>query len=70
MYKSLNIALVMHGWPPQEYGGVGLYVQALAHALHKQGHTISILVPGAQNNSATPFSWGSLHTISFPKAQN
>ena len=59
----------MHGWPPQEYGGVGLYVQALAIALQKQGHNISILVPGLKQKS-TSFSWGTLHKISFPEPQN
>ena len=69
MYESLSIALVMHGWPPQEYGGVGLYVQALALALQKQGHKISILVPGLKQES-TSFSWGMLHKISFPEPKN
>ena len=69
MYKPLSIALVMHGWPPQEYGGVGLYVQALAFALQKQGHNISILVPGLKQES-TSFSWGTLHKILFPEPQN
>ena len=70
MYKPLNIALVMHGWPPQEYGGVGLYVQALAHALHQQGHNVSILVPNPYAQDSTEsFPWGTLHLISFPAPQ-
>ncbi|MAA78097.1 MAG: hypothetical protein CL916_02470 [Deltaproteobacteria bacterium] len=70
MYTSLNIALVMHGWPPQQYGGVGLYVQALAYALQKQGHNITIIVPNHQRHKKQSFSWGTLQSISFPVAEN
>lgn len=69
MYTPLSIALIVHGWPPQEYGGVGLYVQALANALHKQGHTVTIFVPSHQDKEQS-FPWGTLRAISFPVANN
>ena len=71
MSSSLAIAFVMHGWPPQEYGGVGLYVEALAKQLHQQGHSITIFVPNHNGqNTEESFPWGMLHSISFPKARN
>lgn len=41
----MRICLVLHGWPPESMGGTGLYVQALARALHEDGHELACLSP-------------------------
>ena len=68
MYSPMKIALVMHGWPPQEFGGVGLYVQALAYALQEQGHDVTIFVPNHEYEEQD-FAWGTLRSITFPVAR-
>lgn len=42
----LRVGLVLHGWPPEELGGTGLYVQALAAALVELGQLPVLLAPG------------------------
>ena len=71
MTSSLHIALVVHGWPPQSYGGVGLYVESLAIELQRQGHTVTILAPSSEEiPSSEDYPWGTLHKISFRTAKN
>lgn len=71
MNKPLHIALVVHGWPPQSYGGVGLYVEALAKEMNKQGHMVRIFSPTSEKSSSSEeYSWGTLHKISFRSAKN
>ncbi|MCK6507155.1 glycosyltransferase [Myxococcota bacterium] len=41
----MRIALILHGWPPDQVGGTGLYVEALAAALADEGHRVSTLAP-------------------------
>lgn len=42
----MRIAVVLHGWPPANMGGTGLYVAALAEALGEAGHAVVLLAPG------------------------
>lgn len=42
----MRIGLVLHGWPPEDMGGTGLYVRALAQALSELGHLPVLLAPG------------------------
>lgn len=41
----MRVALALHGWPPQQMGGTGLYVEALASALVALGQEVSLLAP-------------------------
>ena len=41
----MRVAHVLHGWPPEEMGGTGLYVDALARALASLGHEVAIVHP-------------------------
>ena len=71
--KSLSIALVLHGWPASQFGGVGLYVLSLAEALHQLNHTVTIISPQTAkkyDRRETSFSWGTHISISMPAAKN
>ncbi|MCB9780174.1 MAG: glycosyltransferase [Alphaproteobacteria bacterium] len=45
MTPGLRIALLLHGLPPEQLGGTGLYVAALARALAAAGHEVAVLAP-------------------------
>ena len=58
-----RILLVSHGWPLERYGGVGLYVQMLAHEFFKMGHKIFLLTPSEGKHFAVykkNLDWGPL----------
>ncbi len=46
MSRPLRIAQVVHGWPGEEAGGTGLYVEALSAALAEAGHAVTVVTPG------------------------
>ena len=35
--------LIVRGWPLSNFGGLGLYVETIAHGLHQQGHEVNVL---------------------------
>lgn len=49
----MRIGLALHGWPPASMGGTGLYVEALALALARLGHTPLLLAPGRPGSGIT-----------------
>ena len=71
--NSLRIALVVHGWPPQEFGGVGLYVESVAKALKQQGQELTIIAP-KRGNFYSIYSenhtWGTLLMVHIPTPKN
>jgi len=42
----VKVVLALHGWPPEDMGGTGLYVDALARSLQGLGHHVELLAPG------------------------
>jgi hypothetical protein len=42
----MRLIQVLHGWPPDQMGGTGLYVQALSQALIQAGHEVMHVSPG------------------------
>jgi glycosyltransferase involved in cell wall biosynthesis len=42
----MRLIQVVHGWPPEQLGGTGLYVDALSRALQQAGHEVKIVAPG------------------------
>lgn len=49
----MRVALVVHGWPGEQAGGTGLYVQALAAALAKRGHPVAVVSPRSATAAGT-----------------
>ena len=49
----MRIAHVLHGWPAEEMGGTGLYVDALARALASLGHEVAIVHPSTSQAPPT-----------------
>jgi glycosyltransferase involved in cell wall biosynthesis len=42
----MRLIQVLHGWPPDQMGGTGSYVQALSQALIQAGHEVMHVSPG------------------------
>jgi glycosyltransferase involved in cell wall biosynthesis len=70
----MKILLVSHGWPLNEYGGVGLYVKSLVDSFHSLGHTLTLLTPGVERSSAqlskTTYPWGEHWAMDGPPPKN
>ena len=68
--NPLHVYLVLHGWPPHQMGGVGLYVYHLAKSLSQIGHRVHILHPHESNQLAITYTkehWGERIAVSIPK---
>lgn len=70
----MKILLVSHGWPLNEYGGVGLYVKSLLDSFHSLKHTLTLLTPGVESSSAqlskTIQPWGEHWAMNGPSPNN
>jgi len=64
----VRVAHVLHGWPPEEMGGTGLYVDALARALASLGHEVAIVHPSTSQAPPTQLSQKlSVHSLHVQK---
>ena len=71
----MKILLIAHGWPLSNFGGLGLYVETIAHGLHQQGHEVNVLTPEIKAVQK-PYikirnqNWGQHWTLYLPRATN
>ena len=42
----MRVVHALHGWPPRDLGGVGLYINGIGLAMQALGHRVRLLVPG------------------------
>ena len=63
----MKICFVCNEYPPEPHGGVGTFVQTIAHALSDRGHSISVvgLYPKIQSN--TFYSDGDVKVYKLPR---